>query len=79
VDNGRIKVVPPKGISDEGKVEWENTLVDHFVGQKLPYSAVNTLVHRLWSDDSLDELLYAENGYFFFKFRDREAMEWILD
>jgi hypothetical protein len=79
VDNGRIKVVPPKGVSDEGKVEWENTLVGHFVGQKLPYSAVNTLAHRLWSDDRLDEVLSAENGYFFFKFRDREAMEWVLD
>lgn len=67
VDNGRIQVIPPKGLSDEGKVEWENTFLGHFVGRKLPYSAANTLAHRLWSDDRLDEVLSAENGYFFFR------------
>jgi len=61
VDNGRIKVVPLKGVSDEGKVEWENTLVGRFIGQKLLYSVVNTLAHRLRSDDRLDEVLFAEN------------------
>lgn len=33
-DNGRVKVIPPKGISEEGKGDWENTLVGHFLGQK---------------------------------------------
>lgn len=23
VDNGRMKVLPPRGLLDEGKVEWE--------------------------------------------------------
>ena len=78
-DNGRVKVIPPKGISEEGKGDWENTLVGHFLGQKPHYSAVNTLARKLWENDRLEEVLSSENFYFFFKFRDKEAMEWVLD
>jgi hypothetical protein len=30
VKHERVKVIPPKGISDEGRDEWENTQVRHF-------------------------------------------------
>lgn len=40
VENGRIRVKPPQGITVEGCSIWKNTLVGYFEGQRLAYPVV---------------------------------------
>jgi hypothetical protein len=79
MEEGRIKVKPPMEVADEGCGEWENTLVGYFLGQKLPYSAVNSIAHKIWGKEGLIEVLSSDNGFFFFKFEHHEGMCSILD
>lgn len=69
----------PKGIAAEGCVEWECTLVGYFLGQKLPYTMVNSLAHRLWDELGLEEVLSSDNGFYFFKFENSESLNQVLD
>lgn len=64
IEHGRVKVLPSQGITDEGWSEWENTLVGHFVGPKLSYSAVYSIANNLWENAGLIEVLFAESDHF---------------
>lgn len=79
VENGRIKVKPPVGVSVEGRLDWQTTLVGYFVGSRPPYSAVNATAHKLWGSLGLKDVLSTENGFFFFKFNELEAIYTILE
>lgn len=51
----------------------------HFIGQRLGYLIVNAIAKRLCVSKSLLEILSMDNGFFFFKFRNLEAVETILE
>lgn len=78
-EGGRVRVVPPKGITVAGCKEWEKTLVGYFIGPRLHYPLVSAIAHKLWDAVGLEEVLSSENGFFFFKFGQMEALELILD
>ena len=66
-------------IGDEGEKQWTNCLVGHFIGMRLPYSAVNTIAHRLWAKEGLVEVLGHEHGFFFFRFSTEGGLNAVLD
>ncbi len=67
-EGGRVRVVPPKGITVAGCKEWEKTLVGYFIGPRLHYPLVSAIAHKLWDAVGLEEVLSSENGFFFFLF-----------
>jgi hypothetical protein len=82
VENGRVVVKPPRGIAVEGSSVWKKTLVGHFVGPKLSYSAaVNPIAFKLWGKwgFNLVGVLSSENGFYFFKFSSEEHLLSVLD
>jgi hypothetical protein len=46
--DGHVTIAPPLDVFEDGCELWKSTLVDHFVGQKLPYPVVNYIAKRLW-------------------------------
>jgi hypothetical protein len=75
-------VKPPRGIAVEGSSVWKKTLVGHFVGPKLSYSAaVNPIAFKLWGKwgFNLVGVLSSENGFYFFKFSSEEHLLSVLD
>lgn len=62
-----------------GCKEWEKTLVGYFIGPRLHYPLVSAIAHKQWDAVGLEEVLSSENGFFFFKFGQIEALELILD
>lgn len=66
LEQGRVKVIPPKNISEEGKADWEKTFLGHFIGQRLPYPTLSSIANKLWKEAGLVEVLSSEKGHFFF-------------
>ena len=78
-ENGRVKVMPPHGLSAVGCSIWENTLVGYFIGQRLAYPVVNSIAHRLWDSWGLEEVLSSDSGFYFFQFKNEENLGSVLD
>ena len=66
--DGRVTVAPPADVFEDGYKLWKSTLIDHFVGQKLPYHVVNSIAERIRSSYGLSEVLSSDNGFFLFTF-----------
>jgi hypothetical protein len=78
-EGGRRVVSPPPEVAAEGCKIWENCLVGYMVEKKLPFSAVQTIAHKVWGNKGLCEVLANENGFYFFKFSEANACSTILE
>lgn len=79
IENENIVARLSVGIMECGCLEWENTLVRHFIGRCLSYTAVANFAKRFWAGDGLLEVRSYENGFFFFKFSGVEFLDKILE
>ena len=58
---GRKMVSPPPEVAAEGYKIWENYLAGYMVEKKLPFSAVQTIAHKVWGNKGLCEVHANEN------------------
>ena len=77
--DGMIVAKPPKEAVNEGIDMWKGCLVGQFLDKRLPFAVVRSLVNRLWGKREMPEISTTENGLFFFRFRDPEARDWVMD
>ena len=63
---GRPRVVAEVALSSEGEKEWSFTLVGHFVGTTLSFSAVRSIACSIWLKEGLLDVLSYEKGFYLF-------------
>ncbi|KAJ0045855.1 hypothetical protein Pint_05720 [Pistacia integerrima] len=75
VNSEGISVVyPPLSLTLEGRRKWENCLVGSFVKKKPAFLSVQYLAMKMWNKYRLSEVMMNERGFFFFIFKEEEAM-----
>ena len=77
--DGKMVVRPPVEVVNEGIDLWKGCLVGQFLDKRLPFPVVRSLVNRLWGKKEMPDISTTENGLFFFRFRDPEARDWVMD
>ena len=77
VDGQRV-IQPPAEAVLEGVEMWEGSLVGQFFDKGLPLHVVRSIVDRLWGKHGIPEISTTD-GMFIFRFRDREARDWVLE
>ena len=58
---------------------WKGCLVGQFLDKRLSFPIVRSLVNRLWGKKEMPDISTNENGLYFFRFRDPEARDWVMD
>ena len=76
---GKLVAKPPVEAVNEGIDMWKGCLVGQFLDKRLPFPVVRSLVNRLWGKREMPEISTTDNGLFFFRFRDSEARDWVMD
>ncbi|GAV74915.1 DUF4283 domain-containing protein [Cephalotus follicularis] len=69
----------PEEILAEGAKEWEHALVGFFVGKKIPFRSLLTVLNKKWSSVGKFSIHTVENGIFIFKYESEAARDWILN
>ena len=77
--NGKLVAKPPVEAVNEGIDMWKGCLVGQFLDKRLPFPVVRSLVNRLWGKKEIPDISTTENGLFFFRFRDLEARDWVME
>ena len=77
--NGKLVAKPPVEAVNEGIDMWKGCLVGQFLDKRLPFPVVRSLVNRLWGKNEIPDISTTENGLFFFRFRDLEAWDWVME
>ena len=76
---GKLVAKPLVEAVNEGIDMWNGCLVGQFLDKRLPFPVVRSLVNRLWGKREMLEISTTDNGLFFFRFRDPEARDWVMD
>ena len=79
IANGKLVAKPPVEAVNEGIDMWKGCLVGQFLDKRLPFPVVRSLVNRLWGKKEIPDISTTENGLFFFRFRDLEARDWVME
>ena len=77
--DGKLVAKPPVEAVNEGIDMWKGCLVGQFLDKHLPFLVVRSLVNRLWGKREMPNISTTGNGLFFFKFKDPEARDWVMD
>ena len=70
---------PPVEAVNEGIDMWKGCLVGQFLDKRLSFPVVRSLVNRLWGKKEMPNISTTENGLYYFRFRDPEARNWVMD
>ncbi|GAV62768.1 DUF4283 domain-containing protein [Cephalotus follicularis] len=65
-------------VLEEGAKEWEHALVGYFVGKKILFWSLQSVLNKNWSAAGKSSIHTAENGIFVFKCESIEVRNWIL-
>ncbi|GAV71326.1 DUF4283 domain-containing protein [Cephalotus follicularis] len=79
VVNGESMAELPEEVLIEGAKEWEHALVGFFVGKKIPFRSLQSVLNKKWSATGKFSIHTAENGIFIFKCESELVRNWILD
>ena len=77
--DGKIIAKPPVEAVNDGIDMWKGCLVGQFLDKRLPFPVVRSLVNRLWGKREMSDISTTESGLFFFRFRDPEARDWVMN
>ena len=77
--DGNLVARPPAETVNEGIDMWKGCLVGQFLDKRLLFPVVRSLVNRLWGKREMPDISTTENGLYFFRFRDPEARDWVMD
>ncbi|GAV76515.1 DUF4283 domain-containing protein [Cephalotus follicularis] len=69
----------PEEVLEEGAKEWEHALVGFFVGNKIPFRSLQSVLNKKWGVAGKFSIHTADNGIFVFKCETAEVRNWILD
>ncbi|GAV92308.1 DUF4283 domain-containing protein [Cephalotus follicularis] len=69
----------PEEVLEEGAKEWEHALVGFFVGKKIPFRSLQSVLNKKWSVAGKFSIHTTDNGISVFKCETVEVRNWILD
>ncbi|KAL0331617.1 UNVERIFIED_CONTAM: hypothetical protein Sangu_1707200 [Sesamum angustifolium] len=76
-EKGKIIVRPSPATVEKGAQRWHSTAVGYFLGKKPYFPHVESYVRSNWKD--LQQVSATSNGFYFFRFKNRVAMEDIIE
>ncbi|GAV69034.1 DUF4283 domain-containing protein, partial [Cephalotus follicularis] len=79
VVNGESMAEFPEEVLIEGAKECEHALVGFFVGKKILFRSLQSVLHKKWSAAGKFSIHTAENGIFIFKCESELVRNWNLD
>jgi len=50
-----------------------------FSGFKLPYSAMNSIAHRIWKRSGLEDVTSLANGFTMFRFKTEDELQKVIE
>nr|GEU37513.1 hypothetical protein [Tanacetum cinerariifolium] len=62
----------------EGCKKWVNTVCCYFVGTRMALVEVKYNVRRMWIRYKLDKIVMNGHGFYFFKFKNEEGMQYVV-
>lgn len=78
IEDGRDVVLFDDEMVNEGSAKWNLNLCGQFVGTKMTYSELKYNLSRMWGRFGLKDIV-AHNGLYFFKFRNIEGVNQVLE
>ncbi|KAL0295432.1 UNVERIFIED_CONTAM: putative mitochondrial protein [Sesamum calycinum] len=75
--NGEIIIRPTKEVVDNGSKKWQSTAVGYFLGRRPYFPQLETFARSNWK--GLQHVSASSNGFFFFRFNNRIAMEDVIE
>lgn len=57
-------------ILKKGTINWNSSLIGHFLHSKLPFKVVEPAAMRMWGNYGLQKVLLHEKGYYIFKIKE---------
>jgi hypothetical protein len=73
-----------KGLWEKSYAVWHRCLVGFFFffffsGFKLPYSAMNSIAHRIWKRSGLEDVTSLANGFTMFRFKTEDELQKVIE
>ncbi|KAL0392550.1 UNVERIFIED_CONTAM: hypothetical protein Sradi_2477800 [Sesamum radiatum] len=76
-EKGEIIIRPSPTIIEKGSQRWQSTAVGYFLGKKPYFPHLESYARSNWRD--LTQISATSNGFYFFQFKNRAAMEDIIE
>ena len=73
----RLKMT--RGLWEKSFAVWHRCLVGFFPGFKLPYSAMNSIAHRIWKRFGLEDVTSLANGFTMFRFKTEDELQKVIE
>ena len=73
----RLKMT--RGLWEKSSTVWHRCLVGFFPGFKLPYSAMNSIAHRIWKRFGLEDVTSLANGFTMFRFKTEDELQKVIE
>ncbi|KAL0295814.1 UNVERIFIED_CONTAM: hypothetical protein Scaly_3087100, partial [Sesamum calycinum] len=74
---GEIVIRPSIDIVEKGSKRWQSTAVGYFLGRKPYFPQLESFARTTWRD--LQQVSATSNGFYFFQFKNRAAMEDVIE
>nr|TKS12515.1 hypothetical protein D5086_0000062520 [Populus alba] len=68
-----------RGLWEKSSTVWHRCLVGFFPGFKLPYSAMNSIAHRIWKRFGLEDVTSLANGFTMFRFKTEDELQKVIE
>ena len=72
------RVQPPPLIAEKGAKHREYTLVEYFLGRKIPFYLIQSIALRVWKIHGILKVLGSKEGFFYFQFASSSNLDAIL-
>ncbi|KAJ6423793.1 hypothetical protein OIU84_024716 [Salix udensis] len=64
---------------DDSACIWTRCLVGFFPGARLPFTAVRSIVNRVWKQFGLEQVMTTTNGFMLFRFKEEEGLHTVVE
>lgn len=69
----------PHEMIDDSACIWTRCLVGFFPGARLPFTAVRSIVNRVWKQFGLEQVMTTTNGFMLFRFKEEEGLHTVVE
>ncbi|XP_074342467.1 uncharacterized protein LOC141680033 [Apium graveolens] len=67
-EDGSANVEPPREFLLQAQVQWESSLIGHFIGTSFSFKFVKEQAFKIWQNKGLSRVFYSSKHYFTFKY-----------
>lgn len=67
-EDGNVNLIPSDEFLDEGRKQWDTSIIGHFIGSSFDFKFVSEKTMKLWKNKGLSRVYYSSRGYFTLRF-----------